>query len=73
MLAATVQWFEPLQDTVNDKGVVLVAHSDEISVAFNIAGQLSGAISLGHVDTDRTARHAFHHFVQLKILQRKDS
>ena len=69
VFAATVEWFEALQDTVNDKGVVLVAHSDEISMAFSITCHLGRAVRLGHIDTDRTACHTFHHFVQLEILQ----
>ena len=69
VFAATVEWFEALQDTVNDKGVVLVAYSDEISMAFSITCHLSRAVCLGHIDTDRAACHTFHHFVQLEILQ----
>lgn len=73
MLAASVQRLKALQDTVDHERVVLVTHSNQVTMTFRVCGLVGRAIRFGDIDADWVATYAFDHFVKLEVLQGKDS
>ena len=73
MFSSPVERLETLQNRVNDKWVVLIAHSDQVTMALQISRWILRAISFCHINADWASWESFHNFVKLEVLERKDT
>lgn len=65
MLTASVKRLKALQDAVDDKWVVLVAYSNQITVALQVCRKLVWPVRFSYVYANWATCQALHYFVEL--------
>lgn len=73
MFHASEKWFESLQNAVDNKGVVLVADSDKITMTRGVHCKLFTAIRFSHIDAGWIAGHTLDHLDEHQVFQREHS
>ena len=73
MLTPTTNRYKSLQNTVDNKRVILIANCDEISMTSSVAAEFLRAICIGDIDTDWTSSHTLDDFVHFEIFHAEHS